>query len=228
MRTLSSRLMTALVVLCVLAAAPVVHAAGPVTGDYVVFQTSVGSFTLRLYPKDAPRTVQNFRRLVANGFYDSLTFHRIVPDFVVQGGDPNSRNENPFDDGRGDPGYTIPAEISRKHLRGAVAMARKPDAVNPERASNGSQFYIALRDLPFLDGQYTVFGAVVSGWSTIEALAKLAERRDIARVGNDANPGRLALILSARLTDRAPAPSVQGKAPRDTTTGGGPADSTSN
>jgi cyclophilin family peptidyl-prolyl cis-trans isomerase len=106
-------------------------------------------------------------------------------------------------------------------------MARKPDAVNPERASNGSQFYIALRDLPFLDGQYTVFGSVVSGWSTIEALVKLAERRDIARVGNEANPGRLALIRSARLTDRAPVSSAQGKAARDTTAGGVPADSTS-
>jgi cyclophilin family peptidyl-prolyl cis-trans isomerase len=171
----------------------------------VVIETTQGRFTIRLYPADAPKTVANFVKLVSQGFYDSLTFHRVVPGFVLQGGDPNSRDDNPFNDGQGGPGYTVPAEIKRTHEQGAVAMARQPDVVNPARASNGSQFYIALRDLAQLDGAYTVFGKVVSGWDTIERLVALAARTDIARVGNNANPGKLALILRARLVPRAQA-----------------------
>jgi cyclophilin family peptidyl-prolyl cis-trans isomerase len=176
-------------------------AADPSRQD-VVIETTEGQFTIRLYPEDAPKTVANFVKLVAQGFYDSLTFHRVVPGFVLQGGDPNSRDENPFNDGQGGPGYTVPAEIKRMHEKGAVAMARQPDVVNPARESNGSQFYIALRDLAQLDGSYTVFGKVVSGWDTVEKLVALAARTDIARVGNNANPGKLALIRRARLVAR--------------------------
>jgi cyclophilin family peptidyl-prolyl cis-trans isomerase len=165
----------------------------------VVLETVRGDIVIELHPEDAPKTVANFTRLVQQGFYDSLTFHRVVPGFVIQGGDPNSRDANPFNDGQGGPGYTLPAEIKARHMKGAVAMARQPDAVNPERASNGSQFYIALQDLPRLDGAYTVFGRVVSGWPAIDSIVALAARTDIARVGNDANPGTLALIRHARL-----------------------------
>lgn len=168
-----------------------------------VIETREGTLVLRLYPEDAPKTVANFKRLIARGFYDSLTFHRVVPGFVIQGGDPNSRDENPFNDGQGGPGYTVPAEIKRLHEKGAVAMARMPDVVNPRRESNGSQFYIALRALPQLDGGYTVFGKVLSGWDTIDKLVALAARQDIARVGDNANPGRLAMIRHVRLEPRA-------------------------
>ena len=172
-------------------------------GDDVLVETAQGKFTIRLYPADAPRTVANFVKLVSEGFYDSLTFHRVVPGFVIQGGDPNSRDENPFNDGQGGPGYTLPAEIKRMHEQGAVAMARQADAVNPNRESNGSQFYIALKPLAQLDGAYTVFGKVISGWDTIDKLVALAARTDIARVGDNANPGRLAMIRHARLVPRA-------------------------
>jgi cyclophilin family peptidyl-prolyl cis-trans isomerase len=185
--------------------APATPSAPPATAaarQDVVIETTQGSFTIRLYPADAPQTVANFVKLVSQGFYDSLTFHRVVPGFVIQGGDPNSRDENPFNDGQGGPGYTVPAEIKRTHVKGAVAMARQPDVVNPTRASNGSQFYIALGDLAQLDGAYTVFGKVISGWDTIDRLVALAARTDIARVGNNANPGRLALIRHARLVPR--------------------------
>jgi cyclophilin family peptidyl-prolyl cis-trans isomerase len=165
----------------------------------VVIETVEGPIVIRLFPKDAPKTVANFTKLVGEGYYDSLTFHRIVPGFVIQGGDPNSRNDNPFDDGQGGPGYTVPAEIGRKHLKGAVAMARMPDAVNPSRASNGSQFYLALRDLPQLDGGYTVFGEIVSGWDTIERLTALANRKDVARQNENVNAGKLALIRRIRM-----------------------------
>ena len=174
-------------------------AAVDAAGTQVVLETAEGDIVLDLFPKDAPKTVANFLKLVHSGFYDGLTFHRVVPGFVIQGGDPNSRNENPFDDGKGGPGYTVPGEVKRKHVRGAVATARMPDVVNPKRESNGSQFYIALRDLPSLDGGYTVFGQVISGWDTIDKLVALAARTDIAREGDNANPGRLALIRHARV-----------------------------
>ena len=167
-------------------------------GTQVVLETAEGDIVLKLFPEHAPKTVANFLKLVHSGFYDGLTFHRVVPGFVIQGGDPNSRNENPFDDGKGGPGYTVPGEVKRKHVRGAVATARMPDVVNPKRESNGSQFYIALRDLPSLDGGYTVFGQVVSGWDAIDKLVALAARTDIAREGDNANPGKLAVIRHAR------------------------------
>jgi cyclophilin family peptidyl-prolyl cis-trans isomerase len=165
----------------------------------VVLETVRGDIVIELHPEDAPQTVANFLKLVSHGYYDSLTFHRVVPGFVIQGGDPNSRDANPFNDGEGGPGYTIPAEIKAKHVKGAVAMARQPDPVNPERASNGSQFYIALRELTQLDGAYTVFGQVVSGWATVDSIVALADRKDIARVGTNANPGVLAMIRHARV-----------------------------
>lgn len=164
-----------------------------------VLETAVGTIVVQLFPADAPRTVENVRRLANTGYYDGLTFHRVAPGFVVQGGDPNSRDENPFNDGQGGPGWTLPAEIKRTHTRGAVAMARRGDQENPARESNGSQFYIALRDLPQLDGAYTVFGQVLSGWDTVEKLVLLADRTDIARQGNNANPGTHALIRRTRL-----------------------------
>ena len=192
-----------------LALLPVLLAAAPPKPAHprVVLETVCGDIVLELHPEDAPQTVANFTKLVKQGFYDSLTFHRVVPGFVIQGGDPNSRDENPFNDGDGGPGYTIPAEIKAKHVKGAVAMARMGDQANPERASNGSQFYIALRDLAQLDGAYTVFGQVVGGWAAVDSIVGLSARTDIARVGNNFNPGRLAMIKRARLL---PASSAKG------------------
>ena len=185
-------------------------AAGPSTPSHprVVLETVRGDIVIELHPEDAPLTVANFTKLVTQGFYDSLTFHRVVPGFVIQGGDPNSRDTNPFNDGQGGPGYTIPAEIKEKHVKGAVAMARMPDVVNPKRESSGSQFYIALKDLGQLDGGYTVFGQVVSGWATIDSLVALANVPGIARQGNNFNPGTLSMIRHARLL---PAAKTAGK-----------------
>jgi len=163
---------------------------------------------LELHPEDAPQTVANFTQLVKQGYYDSLSFHRVAPGFVIQAGDPASRDANPFNDGSGGPGYTLPAEIKAKHLKGALAMARMPDAVNPERRSSGSQFYIALKELTQLDGAYTVFGQVVSGWDAIDRIEALTQRKDIARQGNDFNPMQLAMIRRARVL-----PPVQAPAP---------------
>lgn len=125
-----------------------------------------GVMKLELDPVAAPKTVANFVKLANEGFYNGLTFHRIAKDFVIQGGDPQG-------DGTGGPGYTVPAEIKLLHKKGAIAMARLGDQVNPNRESSGSQFYIALNDLPQLDGQYTVFGYVVSGMEVAEKIGRV-------------------------------------------------------
>ncbi|HEV8601738.1 MAG TPA: peptidylprolyl isomerase [Patescibacteria group bacterium] len=128
--------------------------------------TSEGSFEVTLDGKAAPKTVANFIKLANQGFYNNLTFHRIVRDFVIQGGDPKG-------DGTGGPGYTIPAEIGLKHTKGAIAMARLGGAANPLKESSGSQFYIALQDLPSLDGEYTVFGYVTSGMDVVTKIGNV-------------------------------------------------------
>ena len=131
----------------------------------IVKQTGVitletgGEIRMEFYPKDAPKTVENFVVLAKKGFYNGLTFHRVVPDFVVQGGCPKGN-------GTGGPGYTIKAEFNtQKHLRGAVAMARSQ---HPDSA--GSQFYICYGPTPHLDGSYTVFGRVVAGMEHVDRI----------------------------------------------------------
>ena len=135
------------------------------TDHYATIETDRGNIVLELYPAVAPKTVANFEKLAKDGFYNNLTFHRVEPGFVVQGGDPSGN-------GTGGPGYELPAEISptEKHLRGTLAMARKGDNVNPDRKSSGSQFYICLAPAPFLDGQYTSFGAVVAGMDVVDKI----------------------------------------------------------
>lgn len=127
--------------------------------------TDKGRIVAELYPQDAPETVNNFVFLARSGFYNNLTFHRVEPGFVIQGGDPKG-------DGTGGPGYTLPAEIKRKHTEGALAMARLGDQVNPQRRSSGSQFYITLAPTPNLDGGYTVFGQVTQGMDVVKKIAK--------------------------------------------------------
>jgi peptidyl-prolyl cis-trans isomerase B (cyclophilin B) len=114
---------------------------------------------IEFFPTDAPTTVENFVTLAKKGFYDGLTFHRVVPDFVVQGGCPKGN-------GTGGPGYQIKAEFnSQKHVRGSVAMARSQ---HPDSA--GSQFYITYGPTPHLDGNYTVFGKVVEGMEHVDRI----------------------------------------------------------
>ena len=127
---------------------------------------SFGTMKLELDPESAPKTVANFVKLANQGFYNGLTFHRVAKDFVIQGGDPKG-------DGSGGPGYTIPAEIKLLHKKGAIAMARTGDQINPKRESSGSQFYIALNDLVQLDGQYTVFGYVTGGMDVAEKIGQV-------------------------------------------------------
>ena len=128
------------------------------------FKLDKGDVVVELFADKAPRTVNNFVFLANQGFYDGLTFHRVEPGFVIQGGDPLGK-------GTGGPGYTVPAEIKLTHVEGAIAMARLSDQVNPKRESSGSQFYITLAATPFLDGQYTAFGKVTSGMDVVKKIA---------------------------------------------------------
>lgn len=149
-------------------------------GKNVILETNYGNIEIELYDDAAPLHSANFRKLVTEGFYDSLQFHRIIPNFVIQGGDPNTRSTNRNSYGEGGPGYTIAAEIGKPHLRGSVGAAREGDQVNPQRKSNGSQFYICLSNLPRLDGAYTVFGKVVKGMDVADKISKLArDERDV-------------------------------------------------
>ena len=149
--------------------------------------------TIQLFDNDAPVTVANFKRLAANKFYNGLAIHRIIPETLVQMGDPLSKKKDRSATGTGGPGYTLPAEIRRKHLRGAVAMAALPPTLNPSRASNGSQFYIVLRPEPDLDKDYTVFGQVTGGLDFLDS---------ISRRGRDTNDYPLERVTIKRIEIR--------------------------
>lgn len=137
----------------------------------------LGEIVLQFFPDVAPGHVENFTKLAKEGFYNGTTFHRIIPGFMIQGGDPNSKSQDRAMHGMGGPGYKIKAEFNSKpHKRGIVSMARSND---PNSA--GSQFFICVADANFLDWQYTVFAEVVSGMDVADKV--VAMKRD----GND-NP----------------------------------------
>jgi len=143
--------------------------------DYVVtITTEFGDMVLLLHAA-TPKHKENFIKLANEKYFDGTTFHRIIKDFMIQGGDPNSKDTIPYNDGQGGPDYTIPAEFnpSLKHIKGAVAAARMGDQVNPNKESSGSQFYIVhnANGTPFLDGSYTVFGQIIKGMEVIDIIA---------------------------------------------------------
>ena len=131
-----------------------------------------------LHDDSAPYTVENFKKLIQKKFYNGLCFHRAFPGTLVQTGDPASRWGQGDKTGTGGPGWTLPAEIRLKHEKGAIAMARLPDKINPAKNSNGSQFYVCLAPMPKLDGQYTVFGTVLEGLDILEEISKAPTNSD--------------------------------------------------
>jgi len=150
---------------------------------------------IELIENEAPATVENFKRLARKGFYKGVAFHRVFANTLVQAGDPLSRRKDRTRVGTGGPGYTLPPEIRRPHTEGAVAMSRLPDNINPGRRSSGSQFYICLKPMPNLNGQYTVFGRVVSGLEAIQKIS--AQPAD----SND-NPITKIVIRSMKIVPR--------------------------
>jgi peptidyl-prolyl cis-trans isomerase B (cyclophilin B) len=150
-----------------------------------------GEIHLKLFQDVAPNHVQNMVKLAKEKFYDGTTFHRVIPNFMIQGGDPNSKDEDRSRHGMGGPGYRVNAEFSSKpHKRGTLSMARSQD---PNSA--GSQFFICVADSSFLDGQYTVFGEVVSGMEVVDRIVNA--KRD----GNDNPLDRIEMTMSVPETN---------------------------
>jgi len=134
-----------------------------------IIETNQGKIEFNLLPDLAPETVRNFIKLANSGFYDGTLFHRIIPGFMIQGGDPNTKQPDKSKWGQGGPGYSLKAEFSsRSHLSGIVSMAR---ATDPDSA--GSQFFIVTTDSTFLNGQYTVFGEVIEGMDVADKIVNL-------------------------------------------------------
>lgn len=132
-------------------------------------ETNQGKIEFNLLPDLAPETVRSFIKLANSGFYDGTLFHRIIPGFMIQGGDPNTKQPDKSKWGQGGPGYSLKAEFSsRSHLSGIVSMAR---ATDPDSA--GSQFFIVTTDSTFLNGQYTVFGEVTEGMDVADKIVNL-------------------------------------------------------
>jgi peptidyl-prolyl cis-trans isomerase B (cyclophilin B) len=143
----------------------------------VTITTPFGEIKIRFYPDDAPRHVENFLKLAKMGFYDGTTFHRVVPGFIIQGGDPLSKTADRSLHGSGSPGYWLNPETSdRPHKRGAIGMAKVPRESNSTRDpnDNGSQFYICVDDNSGLDRTYTVFGEVFRGMEVVDKIVAAA------------------------------------------------------
>lgn len=148
---------------------------------------------IRLNPEVAPKTVANFKKLVNQGFYDGLAFHRAIRNFIVQTGDPATKSDDKKDEwGLTDVGYKLEPELKGTHVRGALAMARPGPLDSPDKQSSGSQFYICLVSQKRLDGNYTVFGQVTNGLEVLEAISAVS-------VDTNDTPTRRVNIKSLRL-----------------------------
>ena len=147
-----------------------------------VISTKFGELHLKFYPDEAPRHVENFMSLAKMGFYDGTTFHRVIPGFMIQGGDPFSKKPDRNVHGTGEPGYWLtPEPNDRPHKRGAISMAKMPRESNSTRDfnDNGSQFFICVADSSGLDRMYTVFGEVVRGLDVLDKIVAVArDERD--------------------------------------------------
>lgn len=144
-------------------------------GKVADLETTKGTITIRFFPDKAPNHVRNFVDLAEQGFYDGVRFHRVIPGFMIQGGDPNSKTDDRGEWGRGGSGRTVSAEFNDvSHKRGIVSMARSQD---PDSAS--SQFFIVVKDSPFLDKQYTVFGEVVKGMDVADKIVASGKGQEI-------------------------------------------------
>jgi peptidyl-prolyl cis-trans isomerase B (cyclophilin B) len=149
---------------------------------YAVLETNLGTIKIKFRPDMAPETVKNFIKLAKKGFYDGTKFHRVIPGFMIQGGDPLSKGNDRSVMGTGDPGYKVKAEFNDlSHKRGVVSMARSQD---PDSA--GSQFFIVVSDSTFLDHQYTAFGQVTQGMDVADKIVSLP--RDARDNPNPDNP----------------------------------------
>jgi peptidyl-prolyl cis-trans isomerase B (cyclophilin B) len=171
------------------------------SNEVAVIKTSEGDMVVQFWTDAAPNTIENFKKLARQGFYDGTIFHRIVKEFMIQGGDPNSKDpakENSY--GQGGPGYNIKAEFNdHSHDRGVVSMARGPD---PDSA--GSQFFICLAPVHRLDHQYTTFGKLIKGQDVLEKIGDIPVTRN--SMGEPSKPSKRVVIESVKIV---PADSVK-------------------
>jgi len=171
------------------------------SNEVAIIKTSEGEMVIEFWSDAAPKTVENLKKLARSGFYDGTTFHRIVKGFMIQGGDPNSKDpakENSY--GQGGPGYKVKAEFNNhSHERGVISMARGPD---PDSA--GSQFFICLAPAPRLDGQYTTFGKLIKGDDVLEKIGDTPVTRN--SMGENSKPTKRVVIESVKIV---PANSVR-------------------
>jgi len=171
------------------------------SNEVAVIRTSEGEMVVQFWTDAAPNTIENFKKLARAGFYNGTTFHRIVNGFMIQGGDPNSKDpskENRY--GQGDPGYKIKAEFNaHSHERGVISMARGPD---PDSA--GSQFFICFAPVPRLDGQYTTFGKLIKGDDVLEKIGGTPVTRNSS--GEMSKPRKRVVVESIKIV---PANSVK-------------------
>lgn len=199
--------MKALLMACVCAGLllNVVHAAdgdakpAPSAKEVAIIKTKHGEMVVEFWPEVAPKTVENFKKLAREKFYDGTAFHRIMKGFMIQGGDPFTKDEKNADRfGGGDPGYKIKAEFNEKsHVRGVLSMARSSD---PDSA--GSQFFICLADARFLDRQYTAFGQLIQG---DDVLGRIGDTPTVAGNGGErSKPSTRVQVESVRIISAGP------------------------
>jgi peptidyl-prolyl cis-trans isomerase B (cyclophilin B) len=171
------------------------------SNEVAVIKTNEGEMVVQFWTDAAPDTIQNFKKLAGQGFYDGTIFHRIVKGFMIQGGDPNSKDlakESSY--GQGGPGYEIKAEFNNhSHDRGVISMARGPD---PDSA--GSQFFICLAPVRRLDGQYTTFGKLIKGDDVLDKIGNTPVERNAQ--GEESKPTKRVVIESVKIV---PAESVK-------------------
>ncbi len=167
------------------------------TNEVAIIHTTKGDMVVEFWSDVAPNTVENFKKLARSGFYDGTAFHRIIKGFMIQGGDPLTKDKTKEDMyGTGGPGYQIKAEFNtRKHQKGVLSMAR---AANPDSA--GSQFFICHADTPFLDGKYTTFGKLIKGEDVLDKIANTPVAP--SRSGENSKPSERVEIINIKIVPR--------------------------
>lgn len=167
--------------------------------DVAVMETTKGRMVIEFWPKEAPKTVANFKKLARSGFYNGTGFHRIIAGFMVQGGDPKSKNPKAPDLGTGGPGWTIPDEFNdHKHEKGVLSMAH-----TAEPNSGGSQFFLMHGKAPFLDHKYTAFGHVIEGMDVVDAIANVRTAPNPMMPGENSKPLEWVTVKSVKIVPRA-------------------------